>query len=160
MGNDCVTSKKGNTVRQLTFKTLLLGILSMCNCSQKHQPEPIIELPSGLRYEILMPASNNAPQAKTGDKVSVHYTGYLEKDGQPDADNIFDSSKRRNQPFAFRINAGMVIKGWDEGVAGMRVGETRRLFIPAHLGYGASGIPGVIPGGATLIFDVELLAVN
>lgn len=147
-------------MRQLTFTVLLLGILCMCNCSQKHQPEPIIELSSGLRYEILMPASNNASQAKAGDRVSVHYTGYLEKDGQPDADKIFDSSKNRNQPFLFKLGAGMVIKGWDEGVAGMRVGETRRLFIPAHLGYGASGIPGVIPGGAMLIFDVELLAIN
>jgi FKBP-type peptidyl-prolyl cis-trans isomerase FkpA len=93
-------------------------------------------------------------QAKAGDLVSVHYTGWLE-DGTK-----FDSSKDRNQAFRFNLGAGMVIKGWDEGVAGMKIGGTRKLTIPSELGYGSRGAGRVIPPNATLIFEIELLAVN
>ncbi|MGA1987056.1 MAG: FKBP-type peptidyl-prolyl cis-trans isomerase [Candidatus Sulfotelmatobacter sp.] len=93
--------------------------------------------------------------AKTGDKVTVHYTGWLTTGKK------FDSSVDANQPFDFTIAAGDVIKGWDEGVAGMKVGGKRQLRIPPELGYGATGTPGgPIPPNATLIFDVQLLAVK
>ncbi|MBE0510866.1 MAG: FKBP-type peptidyl-prolyl cis-trans isomerase [Chromatiales bacterium] len=90
-------------------------------------------------------------EATAGQTVSVHYTGWLENG------NKFDSSKDRNDPFRFRLGGGQVIRGWDEGVAGMKIGGTRKLTIPASLGYGARGAGGVIPPNATLIFEVELL---
>jgi FKBP-type peptidyl-prolyl cis-trans isomerase len=117
-----------------------------------------ITTPSGLQYSITQEAPTGAQQPKTGDTVTVHYTGFLEQNGQQG--KKFDSSVDRGQPFRFVIGTGMVIKGWDEGVMGMRVGEKRRLIIPSHLGYGARGAPGAIPPYATLLFDVELLAIN
>ncbi|WP_127475948.1 FKBP-type peptidyl-prolyl cis-trans isomerase [Sulfurivermis fontis] len=107
---------------------------------------------SGLKYEDLVEGTGETAQA--GQMVTVHYTGWLEN-GQK-----FDSSKDRNDPFRFKLGAGQVIRGWDEGVAGMKIGGTRKLTIPANLGYGARGAGGVIPPNATLIFDVELLALN
>ena len=95
--------------------------------------------------------------AEAGQDVTVHYTGWLYQNGQQGAK--FDSSKDRNDPFVFALGAGMVIRGWDEGVQGMQVGGQRTLIIPAELGYGARGAGGVIPPNATLKFDVELLAV-
>ncbi|MDD3529259.1 MAG: FKBP-type peptidyl-prolyl cis-trans isomerase [Gallionellaceae bacterium] len=92
--------------------------------------------------------------AQAGQMVSVHYTGWLENGSK------FDSSKDRNEPFEFPLGRGYVIRGWDEGVAGMKVGGTRKLTIPAELGYGARGAGGVIPPNATLIFEVELLGVR
>lgn len=108
--------------------------------------------PSGLRYVDY--GGGNGREARSGDRVTVHYTGTLEN-GQK-----FDSSRDRNQPFAFDLGRGQVIKGWDEGVAGMRVGDKRRLVIPSDLGYGARGAGGVIPPNATLVFDVELLDIG
>lgn len=93
-------------------------------------------------------------EAVAGKTVSVHYTGWL-VDGTK-----FDSSKDRGQPFSFPLGGGRVIKGWDQGVAGMKVGGTRKLTIPASLGYGDRGAGGIIPPGATLVFEVELLGVN
>lgn len=93
-------------------------------------------------------------EAKAGDTVEVHYTGTLE-DGSK-----FDSSLDRGQPFSFPLGAGMVIRGWDEGVVGMKVGEKVRLTIPSELGYGEHGYPPVIPANATLVFEVELLAIK
>lgn len=111
-----------------------------------------VTTPSGLAYEILKEGAGEAVQS--GRNVSVHYTGWL-TDGTK-----FDSSVDRGDPFKFRLGAGMVIKGWDEGVAGMKVGEKRKLTIPPGLGYGSRGAAGVIPPNATLIFDVELLSFN
>ncbi len=111
-----------------------------------------ITTPSGLAIEEL--SVGEGAQAKAGDTVSVHYTGWL-ADGRK-----FDSSVERNDPFDFPLGRGYVIPGWDEGVAGMRVGGRRRLTIPPHLGYGEQGAGGVIPPNATLVFEVELLGVR
>lgn len=112
--------------------------------------------PSGLQY--LDTVVGEGAEAKAGVPVRVHYTGWLYNDGQQGAK--FDSSRDRNDPFEFSLGAGMVIKGWDEGVQGMKIGGQRTLLIPAALGYGARGAGGVIPPNATLKFDVELLAVG
>jgi FKBP-type peptidyl-prolyl cis-trans isomerase FkpA len=111
--------------------------------------------PSGLQYEDTVPGTG--AEAKAGQDVTVHYTGWLYENGAAGAK--FDSSKDRNDPFGFSLGAGMVIRGWDEGVQGMKVGGTRRLVIPPQLGYGARGAGGVIPPNATLLFEVELLGV-
>jgi FKBP-type peptidyl-prolyl cis-trans isomerase FkpA len=113
----------------------------------------MITTPSGLQYIDTTPGTGAT--ASAGQHVHVHYTGWLYQDGQQGAK--FDSSRDRNDPFAFSLGAGMVIKGWDEGVAGMKIGGKRTLIIPPQLGYGARGAGGVIPPNATLKFDVELL---
>ncbi len=102
--------------------------------------------PSGLQYEDTV--VGEGAEATQGRDVTVHYTGWLYKDGQQGAK--FDSSRDRRAPFVFPLGAGMVIKGWDEGVAGMKVGGQRTLIIPSELGYGARGAGGVIPPSATL----------
>ncbi len=107
---------------------------------------------SGLEYWDITPGTGAT--AERGKTVTVHYTGWL-LDGRK-----FDSSVDRGRPFRFRLGEGQVIKGWDEGVAGMKIGGKRQLRIPPDLGYGDRGAGGVIPGGATLIFDVELLGVQ
>ncbi len=115
-------------------------------------------LPSGLQFEDTVVGSG--AEAVAGKNVRVHYTGWLH---DPQAANQrgrkFDSSKDRGQPFAFGLGAGQVIRGWDEGVQGMKVGGTRVLTIPPDRGYGARGAGGVIPPNATLVFEVELLGV-
>ena len=114
--------------------------------------EQIIETASGLGYVDLVEGTGATP--KTGESVTVHYTGWL-TDGKK-----FDSSLDRKQPFNFTLGAGMVIKGWDQGVLGMKVGGKRKLTIPSDLGYGAKGFAGAIPPNATLVFEVELLQVG
>ena len=104
---------------------------------------------SGLKYLDLVVGTGR--QAELGDTASVHYTGWLENGKK------FDSSVDRNEPFSFRVGAGRVIKGWDEGVQGMKIGGKRKLIIPPDLGYGSRGAGNVIPPNATLTFDVELL---
>ncbi|MGB5899147.1 MAG: FKBP-type peptidyl-prolyl cis-trans isomerase [Geitlerinemataceae cyanobacterium] len=113
--------------------------------------EEVITTESGLQYVKLVEGDGAQPQK--GQKVVVHYTGTLEDGTQ------FDSSRDRNRPFDFKIGVGQVIKGWDEGVGLMHVGDRWKLIIPPELGYGARGAGGVIPPNATLIFDVELLRI-
>ncbi len=107
---------------------------------------------SELQIETLKPG--DGAEAKAGHTVTVHYVGTL-TDGKK-----FDSSRDRNDGFVFKLGAGMVIKGWDQGVAGMKVGELRKLTIPPDMAYGARGFPPVIPANATLVFEVELLGVR
>ncbi len=116
----------------------------------------VIEMPDGLKYTD--ETTGNGAEATAGKKVSVHYTGWLYNNGVKGAK--FDSSVDRGQPFQFTLGAHQVIAGWDEGVAGMKVGGKRTLIIPPELGYGARGAGGVIPPNATLMFDVELLGVQ
>jgi FKBP-type peptidyl-prolyl cis-trans isomerase FkpA len=152
--------------------SILLGIALFCGClagpfgaSGAEQPtgratadtSMNTKTDSGLEFKDLVVGTG--AQASAGQQVTVHYTGWLQNpDGS--AGKKFDSSLDRGQPFDFRLGAGQVIRGWDEGVAGMKVGGKRRLVIPATLGYGARGAGGVIPPNATLIFDVELLDVR
>ena len=116
----------------------------------------MITTATGLQY--LDTTEGAGTEAQKGNNVSVHYTGWLYNNDTQGAK--FDSSLDRKQPFQFALGAGMVIRGWDEGVAGMKVGGKRTLVIPSELGYGARGAGGVIPGDATLKFDVELLDVK
>lgn len=118
----------------------------------------MITTPSGLQYDDRV--TGGGAEASAGAHVSVHYTGWLHDAAAPDGRGAkFDSSKDRGDPFSFPLGAGHVIRGWDEGVQGMKIGGTRVLLIPPALGYGARGAGGVIPPNATLVFEVELLAV-
>lgn len=129
-----------------------LGLLvALTGCSLL-STNSMVTTDSGLQYEVLTKGKGDA--VKNGDLASMHYTGWLD-DGTK-----FDSSVDRGQPFEFMVGAGQVIQGWDEGVEGMLTGEKRKLIIPAELGYGAAGAGGVIPGGATLTFDVELMEIK
>lgn len=111
------------------------------------------EVTTSSRLQYIDLTVGTGPTAQAGQTVTVHYTGWLENGKK------FDSSVDRGQPFSFPLGAGRVIKGWDEGVQGMKVGGKRKLIIPSNLGYGARGAGGVIPPNATLIFEVQLLGV-
>lgn len=150
-------------MKHITFLPLALlltaGIFSTPACSEQaitHKETSVMtEL---IKTDIKL---GEGAEASAGHEVSVHYTGWLYDEAAPDhKGRKFDSSRDRNDPFDFPLGAGHVIKGWDQGVAGMKVGGQRTLIIPAHLGYGARGAGGVIPPNATLVFDVELLAVR
>jgi FKBP-type peptidyl-prolyl cis-trans isomerase len=142
-----------------------ISCLVLAGCNQSEQTtkttEPTMNTvdtsASGLKREILKAAPEGAESPKKGQHVTVHYTGWLEENGKQGAQ--FDSSIGRG-PFTFIIGVGQVIRGWDEGVLAMKVGEKARLTIPAQLGYGSYGAGDVIPPNATLIFDVELLSVK
>jgi len=110
---------------------------------------------SGLKYKVIKEGSGAIPSP--GQTVKAHYTGWL--DGF-DSIKKFDSSRDRGRPFSFRVGAGQVIRGWDEAFSSMSVGERRQIILPPRLGYGDRGAGGIIPGGATLYFDVELLAIQ
>jgi peptidylprolyl isomerase len=132
-----------------------LCTIAMCGAEEKESGKgagKMVTTESGLQYMDLVEGTGR--QAELGDTATVHYTGWL-ADGKK-----FDSSLDRNEPFSFRVGAGQVIKGWDEGVGTMRVGGKRKLIIPPQLGYGARGAGNVIPPNATLTFEVELLGLR
>jgi peptidylprolyl isomerase len=124
--------------------------------TEKKSESKMQKTPSGLQYEDVKVGTGASP--KTGQTCVMHYTGWLWENGAKGAK--FDSSVDRGQPFEFAIGQGMVIKGWDEGVATMKVGGKRNLLIPPALGYGARGAGKVIPPNATLFFEVELLGIK
>jgi FKBP-type peptidyl-prolyl cis-trans isomerase len=136
----------------LLVLTSILGGERIMAASEKGSNAQDITTSSGLNYVDQVVGTGDV--AVSGKTVSVHYTGWLENGKK------FDSSVDRGQPFSFPLGGGRVIKGWDEGVQGMKVGGKRKLTIPSNLGYGPQGAGGVIPPNATLIFDVELLGVR
>ena len=143
---------------QLTLLSILMGVLMTTPGSGQSTASPTkvegdpIKTSSGLEYWDIKVGTGDT--AVAGKPVRVHYTGWL-TDGKK-----FDSSVDRGQPFVFPLGAGRVIKGWDEGVAGMKIGGKRQLRIPPDLGYGARGAGGVIPPNAILVFDVELVGIG
>lgn len=135
--------------------SLLALLLSSC---AEPAPPPGGRIAELQRIDI---AEGDGALASPGDEVSVHYTGWLyDEDAPQQRGEQFDSSRERGEPFTFLLGAGRVIRGWDEGVAGMRVGGTRVLMIPSEYGYGRKGAGGVIPPGASLVFEVELVGVR
>lgn len=138
------------------MQKIFLLIMLVLLFSVTNSPAEMITTDSGLRYEEL--SIGNGAVAVPGKVVEVHYTGWLDADGKKG--QKFDSSVDRGRPFSFPLGQGRVIRGWDEGVAGMKVGGKRTLYIPSRLGYGARGAGRVIPPNANLIFDVEVLGVK
>ena len=167
----------------MTVRSLALAacVLAVYGCSSRDNPaetapaaEPAAtaaapaptEAPAPTGTEIMALqktdlAPGNGVEIKSGQTALVHYTGWLYDAAAPEnKGKKFDSSVDRNEPFEFPVGAGMVIRGWDEGVVGMKVGGKRRLVIPPDMGYGSRGAGGVIPPGATLVFDVELVEIR
>jgi peptidylprolyl isomerase len=145
------------TARQwLACLALVTGAVALPFAGGPRAEETTVTTPSGLKIEDTKVGDGASPSP--GQTCTMHYTGWLYQDGAKG--RKFDSSLDRGQPFEFPIGTGRVIKGWDEGVAGMKVGGKRTLIIPPQLGYGARGAGGAIPPNATLIFDVELLGVR
>ncbi|HEY9886518.1 MAG TPA: FKBP-type peptidyl-prolyl cis-trans isomerase [Vampirovibrionales bacterium] len=165
-------------ISSFTSTSCLISVLFLAGCSNSVDPSEKIQLPQtnlsakinmSQQRKLIMDGYNKSStgllskdveegsgeEAKPGNKVTVHYTGTF-----LDSGSKFDSSVDRGEPFSFNLGAGQVIKGWDEGVAGMKIGGKRTLVIPSDLAYGAGGVPGAIPPNATLKFDVELLGLN
>lgn len=139
---------------------VLLAALPLAACSAADTPAPVSQ-ESAVSVAITDLKEGSGPAVVAGQAAVVHYTGWLYAAGAADnKGKKFDSSLDHGQPFVFHIGAGEVISGWDQGVEGMKVGGSRRLVIPPELGYGARGAGGVIPPGATLVFDVELVGIQ
>ncbi len=142
----------------LALTMMIAGAVALAK-KEKNRPadealaQAFVTTKSGLKYNDAVVGDGD--EASRGDRVKVHYVGTFEDSGKK-----FDSSLDRGEPFSFRLGSGQVIKGWDEGVKGMKVGGKRTLVIPYKLGYGEMGYPGVIPPKATLRFEVELLGIE
>ena len=150
-------------MKRITFLPLALllsvSLFSTSACTQQALPPMETSSMTDLIKKDM--TQGEGAEAKAGQHVTVHYTGWLYDAAAPqNKGKKFDSSRDRREPFDFPLGAGHVIKGWDVGVQGMKVGGQRTLIIPANMGYGARGAGGVIPPNATLVFDVELLGVN
>ncbi|MBI3901684.1 MAG: FKBP-type peptidyl-prolyl cis-trans isomerase [Nitrosomonadales bacterium] len=149
-----------NLMPKLLLALLLSVTFVTTACSRQAAPPPAAKSNVTALIKTDIKAGTGA-EAVTGHNVSVHYTGWLYDEAAPDHHGAkFDSSRDRNEPFEFPLGAGQVIQGWDEGVAGMKVGGQRTLLIPPEMGYGTHGAGGAIPPNATLVFDVELLGVR
>jgi len=151
-----------NLISKLSLALMLSGALFTTACSEQAAP-PAPTMENSNMTELIKTDTKlgEGAEATAGNHVSVHYTGWLYDEAAADhKGKKFDSSRDRGDPFDFPLGAGQVIKGWDQGFDGMKVGGQRTLIIPAHMGYGARGAGGVIPPNATLVFDVELLGVN
>lgn len=152
-------------MKQLFVLTTLLAALAAFSACGGNDSSPSTTGETGLSSITTLQVTDvkvgTGAEATNGKTVTVHYTGWLYNESAPDKHGSkFDSSRDRNQPFSFPLGAGQVIRGWDQGVAGMKVGGQRTLVIPPSLGYGSTGAAGVIPPNATLVFDVELLNVQ
>lgn len=153
-------------MKRMSFLSLSLlltaGIFSTTACSEQTAPTKTTTEKSSMSELIKIDVKQGeGAEAVAGHDVSVHYTGWLYEEAAPEhKGKKFDSSRDRGDPFTFPLGGGRVIKGWDQGVAGMKIGGQRTLIIPAEMGYGARGAGGVIPPNATLVFDVELLGVR
>ena len=140
---------------------ILVTLLSCGQLAQAENSSPFLKVAAVSELQKIDTVVGTGAEAQAGKNVSVHYTGWLFDASAPDSKGRkFDSSVDRGQPFGFPLGGGRVIRGWDEGVAGMKVGGKRTLVIPPEYGYGARGAGGVIPPNATLVFDVELLDVR
>lgn len=161
-----MNNKTSNTKYIITLLCVLAGAGGYYLYNNKKEVKMSSETPkegrqttaSGLGYEVITAPATDAKQPAAGQTVQVHYTGWLDEDGKPGTK--FDSSVDRGTPFEFPVGMGYVIRGWDEALAAMKVGEKRRIYIPSKLGYGARGAGGAIPPNADLIFDVELLDIR
>lgn len=145
-------------IRHLSYAALALGVALLAGCGAPAAP-PEGGSPADLEITVLRPG-DGAP-VRSGDTVRVHYSGWFYDERAAGRRGMaFDSSRPRGEPFAFPVGRGVVIRGWDEGVVGMKTGEVREIAIPSDLGYGSRGAGGVIPPHQPLIFEVELLAVE
>lgn len=148
----CNQSQVSTTTTSTTGSATETGSGSPAAGSGGAEASRVVTLPNGLKYEDLV--VGGGAEAKSGNDVKVHYTGTFTNG------TVFDSSRDGDPPYAFRLGNGEVVKGWDEGIKGMKVGGRRILTVPPHLGYGERGYPGAIPPNSTLIFDVELMDVR
>ncbi len=148
--------------RDILLFVILAGLTSACAAGDSRGAATEKEGMSNITsLQITDTKVGTGTEASPGKNVTVQYTGWLYDEQKPDHHGRkFDSSRDRNEPFSFRLGGGQVIRGWDEGFAGMKVGGTRTLVIPPDMGYGQRGAGGVIPPNATLVFDVELLDVR
>lgn len=136
----------------------LIALIAFAGCARDAGDTQVMDVSEFTKHDERAGTGN---EAVAGRQVTVHYTGWLYDSSRPEnKGSKFDSSRDRNEPFSFRLGAGQVIQGWDEGVAGMKVGGRRTLTIPSAMGYGTRGAPGAIPPNAALVFDVELLDVR
>ena len=150
---------RNRKLRTISWALAVVAAIAWTGCAQEPEPESGGGGVTQLMKDDESVGTGN--EAVSGRQVTVHYTGWLYDTARPDnKGKKFDSSRDRNDPFSFRLGAGQVIRGWDEGVAGMKVGGRRRLTIPPDMGYGARGAGSDIPPNSTLVFDVELLDVR